>query len=50
MPYWFSGHDNDGMAQYYFDQLRHMAAVRNVLEVESDLSGGLRPTASSSST
>ena len=43
VPSWFTGHDNDGMASYYFDQLSHMAAVLSVHQVESDLSGGLKP-------
>ena len=52
VPRWFSehglrgepGHDNDAMASFYFNQLRHMAAVRSVDEVENDLSGGLTAT------
>ena len=52
LPEWFTrrgvagspGHDNDAMALFYFDQLRHMAAVRSVDEVESDVSGGMNPS------
>ena len=45
VPEWFArrGHDNDAMAAWYFDRLRHSAAVRSVDDVESDLSGFVEP-------
>tara|TARA_B110001452_G_scaffold153422_1_gene127657 strand:- start:1140 stop:1331 length:192 start_codon:yes stop_codon:yes gene_type:complete len=43
VPPWFTGHDNDAMAEFYFDQVRHRSAQQSVDEIESDLSGGLKP-------
>ena len=39
VPTYFKGRDNEAMAEFYFTQLRGMAASRSADDVESDLSG-----------